>query len=294
MEKLEIQLSTLEGQRDFDKYFLEMFKSGEFDVAERYLTNYFSDYPSSIANNCIGLSTEAVKIIGWRELNDFASSYAGEKITGISLDITEQGLNLPHDGVVEPVIEVTYYADKAFPFSFLTKQELLSRCGYHSVPWQGMFEEVEVPLEIIGLADLLYALYLEPVQNFNERNIESGDAKKRIRNFINYKLAGWWLQLRFQQAIKHSMETEQFFKIIPFVVSTHDLDPWVANIMYPEKTGKFEQKKEKPKENKSRKTNSSHKLKSTHGIKFSEENAKAVITSVRLIAMAVLLSKKRK
>ncbi len=218
-------------ERQLANLISELLRALDFDQAERILANALSRTPSKLTDACLQLRLDTIAFSGWdRIFAEFVKlQRKGKNITAIGVDISG------HDGDGDdPALELSFYDDSEFPFSVSTREEILAACPAYSPPWTGCFIDLTGDLQIAGLSKLHLLLRGYP----NRYQIPSGPVAKLSNDDRAFKLAEWWMYLRFHQALYRDINDAGLPKGMPVVLCEHDYGPWFGNVLIIQKMGK--------------------------------------------------------
>ncbi len=200
--------------------------SGGLESAEAILLADLAHLAHPIADICmatplaqLGWDTRAG---GWDTINTriAESENRTRPFTALGIDLSAHG-ETPRtaQGWREPSIEVNFYADASFPFSTATQADLTDAIAQSSPPWQGCFEDIDQPLQTVGLAQLhsaVDALLCARVQAEKPVSVENDSVV----------LGSIFLSLRFHQLVRKHVETVGLIQKMPVIVGSHDMEPY--------------------------------------------------------------------
>ena len=141
-------------------------------------------------------------------------------VTAIGINISSHAMerDVPLDRPL--AFEVSYYTDRAFPFSTTGHEELVNECadGY-PYPWQGK-GDADCSVEAIGIRPFI-AFY----QRLGD---QPGEAELGAKLF----LLEWWLYLRILEGLGRALGFRKAPRIVPVILGTHDFGPDAATVLY--------------------------------------------------------------
>jgi hypothetical protein len=226
-------LTTQEGRLALGTELADLIRRRDFARAERVLVERLTSHPGQIATACRGVPTDRVRISGWEDV------VAGlGRATNLGVGISAVGLDLSNfsdsDGEdwwdKEPVVEVSWYDDSAFPFSTATRRALLTAGESHPVPWSGAGAAAEpAELPVTGLRAVNGALLRGGAArpwSFGADHLSERDAETML-------LGSWFLHLRFHEAVARHLEQHGAALGVPVVVGQHGVGPFLVSAYLP-------------------------------------------------------------
>lgn len=240
------ELSSLllnhDGQRRLDAHVADMIRKPDLAGAEQFLLDGFRAYPSPISEICLSLSLADVRITGWEKLDSEFEFLAGK-----GKECTVVGMNLSNYSDPpaepwhwkEPVIENWYGDDdySRFPFSSATRDDILRENGSYGTPWQGGGLGGDgAAMDVTGLKALNSALLAYDEQRDVRTSPRSAsDPGRTTPDFVTAKLGGWFMHLRFHQAVWRDLRSRGLARRVPVIVGTHGVGPFLESVYFVEK-----------------------------------------------------------
>lgn len=223
------QLATDAGRRAVAAAVAQLVRRQDFDRAERLLLNGLTNHPGPITLASRGVAAADVEVIGWEDLDAdlLRLRGLGHDVTAVQLDLSNyaeaQGSQWWDK---EPVVEVAAYTDAVFPFSTSSRMELLRHVLTPATPWAGGATGAETALlTTSGLRALNGALLLHASQQAVPAWRRQGPDREVVSAF----LGGWWLHLRFHQAVKRRLDEIGLALPVPVLVGSHEVGPWLQS-----------------------------------------------------------------
>jgi len=226
-------LTTQEGRLALGTQLADLIRRRDFARAERMLVERLTSHPGQIATACRGVLGDRVRISNWEDV------VAGlGRAVSLGIGISAVGLDLSNfsdsDGEdwwdKEPVVEVSWYDDAAFPFSTATRRDLLRAGESHPVPWSGAGAAAEpAELSVTGLRAVNGALLRGEAArpwSFGADDTAEPDAEAML-------LGSWFLHLRFHQAVARHLEQHGAALGVPVVVGQHGVGPFLVSAYLP-------------------------------------------------------------
>ena len=205
----------------------------EYAEAEAALVDRLTEHPGPVATACRGLATDTVEIVDWEAVAAALgrASGQGQPVTGIGLDLSNFS---DADGTDwwdrDPVIEVGLYDDTHFPFSTATRRQVQQAAALHPAPWTGQrLEGHQSVMAVRGLRALNGAL----LRNEAGRPWDFGPEGRSYDEDMAVLLGGWWMVLRFHQAVSRDWPEVGPVLGVPVVVGQHGTGPWQVSVFTP-------------------------------------------------------------
>jgi hypothetical protein len=127
------------------------------------------------------------------------------------------------------VVEFSLYDDSSFPFSSAPRRQIQQASTSHPAPWTGhRLEGRQGAIGIRGLRSLNGAL----LQNEAGRPWDFG-SESRTYDDVATLLGGWWLVLRFHEAVARAWPEVGDVLGVPVVVGQHGTGPWQVSVFMP-------------------------------------------------------------
>jgi hypothetical protein len=218
------RLSSADGRRSVDAELATLLRTHAWAEAEALMGQALESVPGPVAAACLA-TPDRVEVEGWDKLDAglVRRTRRGDEITAVGLDLSNY-----HDARgddwwdKEPAVEVVGYLDSAFPFSTATTAELLAASVSYSAPWTGrMSGDIGMPLFITGLQRLNGA-----VLRHHDDDTPGADPREDAAAH----LGAWWQKLRFRQAVARHLESRGMALLVPVLVGSHDVGPWLVTV----------------------------------------------------------------
>jgi hypothetical protein len=233
--RLQDAFASAEGEAQYVDGLRDRIEAGQLDAAETLLHADLAALDTPLARTCLALPREAVILQGWPELVEAIAAYEGDAIACVAVGMgNDTDLSFEKDQLHAPFVTVGLYSDQCFPFSSASRQAMLLECGKQQPAWAGAEEDIEIYLEIDGLAELNTRLILHK-QRFFLRDDTSGAAPAL---YVDYVLSSWLRALRFHQAVRAAIDAEGLPGNIPVISGIFGMTPDPATVHVPEKTVK--------------------------------------------------------
>jgi hypothetical protein len=204
----------------------------EYAEAEAILVDRLTVHPGQVATACRGLSADIVEVVDWEVL-----AAALGRASGQGLTVTAVGLDLSNFSDSDaarwwdrdPVVEFSLYDDSSFPFSTAPRRQIQQAAAVHPAPWTGhRLEGRQGAIGVRGLRSLNGAL----LQSEAGRPWDFG-SEGRTYDDLATLLGGWWLVLRFHQAVARAWPDVGEVLGVPVVVGQHGTGPWQVSVFMP-------------------------------------------------------------
>jgi hypothetical protein len=202
-----------------------LLRAGEHAGAEAVLLAKLAEHPGAVADACRAVSMAGVEVSGWDELNADLT-----RLVRRAHDVTAVGLNLSNyndaDGEwwdKEPAVEFAAYSDRAYPFSTTPADVLREAGAAYPAPWTG---------RMLGDEDAYPAVHGLRALNGLLLRTEADSGRDDV-----LMLGGWWMHLRFHQAVVRHLDARGLALAVPVVMGSHDCGPWVAAVHYVTRVG---------------------------------------------------------
>jgi hypothetical protein len=226
-------LSSAGGRDAVNGELTRLLRHHEFDVAEGVLVAYLTQFSGQVATACRGVLPDQVEIGGWDQL---VTGLRDANALGVG--ITAVGLDLSNFSDVaggewwdkEPVVEVTWYDDDPFAFSVATRRHLLDASELRPLPWDGAGapgEPAELPVSgLRAVNGALLRAEAERPWTFGHDDTHAEDRTAAV-------LGGWFLHLRFHQAVARQLAAVGSAMSVPVVVGQHGVGPSFVSAYLP-------------------------------------------------------------
>ena len=153
--RLQTLFATADGEANYVGALRALIEDGQLHAAETVLMADIAALDTTLAQICADTPRETVILNGWPELVEAIASYEGDPVTGVTIGMgNEPDLAFEKDRLHAPFVTLGLYCDGDFAFSSASRAELLAECQAETPRWAGAEEDVEVYLEIDGLADI--------------------------------------------------------------------------------------------------------------------------------------------
>jgi hypothetical protein len=208
----------------------------EYAEAEGLLVDHLLELPGPIAIACRGLSADNVEVVGWEEVAAALgrASATGRQVSAVGLDLSNYSDADGRDWWdKEPAVELSLYDDTHFPFSTATRRQLRQAAATHPAPWTGhRLAGRPVVLGMSGLRSLNGAL----LQNQAGRPWSFGAGDRTYDEDLAAVVGGWWLVLRFHQAVARVWPEVGPELRVPVLVGQRGTGPWHVSVFMPDDT----------------------------------------------------------
>jgi hypothetical protein len=229
-------MSTHGGRLVVDEEVSGLIRRREYAEAESLLTHHLIELPGPIAIACRGLSADNVEVVGWEEVAAALgrATALGQEVTAVGMDLSNYSDSDGRDWWdKEPVIELSLYDDTHYPFSTSTARQLRQAATTHPAPWTGhRMAGRPVVLGMSGLRSLNGAL----LQNQAGRPWSFGADERTQDDDVAAVLGGWWLVLRFHQAVAAVWPEVGPVLGVPVLVGQRGTGPWHVSVFSPPDT----------------------------------------------------------
>jgi hypothetical protein len=177
---------------------------------------------------------EGVDLLGWE---DVAASLGratarGQAVTAVGLDLSNFSDAEGRDWWdKDPVVEVSLYDDTFFPFATARRREALTAAATHPAPWTGRrLPGAPAVLDVLGMRALNGALLRAEAG----RPWTFGPDGRSYDDQIATLLGGWWMVLRFHQAVARAWPEVGPALGLPALVGQHGVGPWCVSVFTPD------------------------------------------------------------
>ena len=205
----------------------------EYAEAEAVLISRLTEHPGPVTTACRGLAADTVEILDWEAVAAALgrASGLGQPVTGIGLDLSNfsdaEGADWWDK---DPVVEVGLYDDTHFPFSTATRRQVQQAAAEHPAPWTGhRLEGHQSVMSVRGLRALNGVL----LRNEAGRPWDFGPEGRSYDDDMSVLLGGWWLVLRFHQAVSRDWPEVGPVLGVPLIVGQHGTGPWQVSAFTP-------------------------------------------------------------
>jgi len=202
-----LQLTFLEadGERAWIEEIRGLLSSGRAADADARLSAELEGFDGSLARLCKATSSADVTIEGWEDLLPILEEWEGPPVTAITLGLTNApDLVFEAGKAHEADLLLALYSDDAFPFTSLSKAELVAECGKDCPGWVDGEEDVEFYCTFSGLADLNTAL-IQCKHRYFLRDGRDGVEGRAPGGYVEFILGSWLLATRFLQAAERAI-----------------------------------------------------------------------------------------
>jgi hypothetical protein len=206
----------------------------EYAEAEALLVDRLTAHPGQVATACRGLSANGVEVADWEGL-----AAALGRASGLGQEVTAVGMDLSNFSDSEgdtwwdkdPVVEVSLYDDTAFPFSTASRRQVQQAAGIPPAPWtDDRLAGHHRTIEVRGLRALNGAL----LRNEAGRPWDFGPDGRSYDDDMAMLLGGWWLVLRFHQAVARDWPEVGPVLGVPVLVGQRGTGPWQVSVFRPD------------------------------------------------------------
>jgi hypothetical protein len=224
------------GGADLGEEISGLIRRREYLEAENLLVDLLLDRPGQIAIACRGLTVDTIEITGWEEVA-FALGRAtaqAQEVTAVGLDLSNYSDSEGRDWWdKEPIVELSLYDDAHFPFSTATRREMRQAATTHPAPWTGhRLPGRPVVVGVQGLRSLNGAL----LQSQAGRPWSFGPGDRSADDEVAAVLGGWWMVLRFHQAVARDWPEVGPELGVPVLVGQRGTGPWHVSVFTPDVT----------------------------------------------------------
>lgn len=218
--QLQQWLSEGDGLREFDRWFADVMRSGNFDELDAFLAEELLDHPHRISSLCLARPLSSVRVTGWDEL---AADFIREEqrhpekgaLTAIGVDLSVHCD--PEDDAWG--LEVNLYDDKDFAFGSGDIDAINARTADHSTPWQGGFRDIGNSLTVVGLGRIYQAIC------DNDASVCRSNETASIDHVVD-RLGRYFVTLRFHQALVRDAAHHGIPRPMVLLGGAHDFSPW--------------------------------------------------------------------
>jgi hypothetical protein len=221
------------GRRAVGEEVSGLIRRREYAGAEAVLVDRLTEHPGPVATACRGLTADSVQIFDWE-----AVAAALGRASAHRQEVSAVGLDLSNfsdaDGFEwwdkDPVVEYALYDDSYFPFSTATRRQVQQAAVSHPAPWTG--HRLAGPHGTIGVRGLR-ALNGALLRNEAGRPWDFGPDGRTFDDEVAMLLGGWWLVLRFHQAVARDWPEVGPALGVPVLVGQHGTGPWQVSVFSP-------------------------------------------------------------
>ena len=230
---LHTPLSTEEGRRAVASEVAGRIRRRDYAGAEALLVEPLTAHPGPIATACRGLVPEDVDLLGWEDVAAALgrASAQGRTVTAMGLDLSNFSDADGRDWWdKDPVVEVALYDDTFFPFSSAVRREVQRAAETHPAPWTGRrLPGGQAVLDVLGLRSLNGAI----LRGEAGRPWTFGPDGRSYDDHVAALLGGWWLVLRYHQAVARAWAEVGPALGVPALVGQHGVGPWCVSVFTP-------------------------------------------------------------
>jgi hypothetical protein len=225
--------STGPGRRTVGEEVSGLIRRREYAEAEAALVDRLTEHPGPVATACRGLSSDSVEIVDWEAVAAAVgrASAQRQEVTAVGLDLSNFS---DADGFEwwdkDPVVEYALYDDSNFSFSTATRRQMQQAAVDHPAPWTG--HRLAGPHGTIGVRGLR-ALNGALLRNEAGRPWDFGPDGRSYDDDVAMLLGGWWLVLRFHQAVARDWPEVGPVLGVPLLVGQHGTGPWQVSVFVP-------------------------------------------------------------
>ena len=206
----------------------------EYADAEALLVDRLTAHPGPVATACRGLSAVGVQIADWEGVAAALgrASGQGQEVTAVGLDLSNfSDADGPNWWDKDPVVEVSLYDDTAFPFSTASRRQVQQAAGSHPAPWTGhRLLGHQRTIGVSGLRSLNGAL----LRSEAPRPWDFGAESRSFDDEVGMLVGGWFLVLRFHQAVARDWPEVGPALGVPVIVGQHGTGPWQVSVFRPD------------------------------------------------------------
>jgi hypothetical protein len=231
--RLQAAFNTAQGEASYVDALAALIEAGQLDAADAILTADLAGLDSDLARRCVETPRTSVVLSGWEALVEAVSVYQGDPITCIAIGMgNDADLVFDRDVLHVPFLTLGFYADGPFAFSSATRDSLLAQCKTPDPAWSDTEEDIEVYLELEGLAEINTALICHKHCFF----FRDDDTIEAPAAYVEQVLVGWFRALRFHQAVAAEMDDAGLPGGIPAISGIFGMRPDIATVHYPERS----------------------------------------------------------
>jgi hypothetical protein len=220
------------GPRAVGEEFSGLIRRREYAQAEAVLVHRLTEHPGQVATACRGLTADSVEIVDWEVVAAALgrASAHRQEVTAVGLDLSNFSDGEGHEWWdKDPVIEVSLYDDTHFPFSTATRRQVQQAAVAHPAPWTANpLAGRQGVMGVRGLRALNGAL----LRNEAGRPWDFGLDGRPYDDEVTM-LGGWWLVLRFHQAVARAWPEVGPALGVPVLVGQHGTGPWQVSVFSP-------------------------------------------------------------
>jgi len=205
----------------------------EYADAEALLVDRLTAHPGPVATACRGLSAAGVEIADWEGVAAALgrASGQGQEVTAVGLDLSNfSDADGPNWWDKDPVVEVSLYDDTAFPFSTASRRQVQQAAGSHPAPWTGhRLLGHQRTIGVNGLRSLNGAL----LRSEAPRPWDFGAESRSFDDEVGMLVGGWFLVLRFHQAVARDWPEAGPALGVPVIVGQPGTGPGQVSVFQP-------------------------------------------------------------
>lgn len=221
------------GRRAVGEEISGLIRRREYAEAEAALVDRLTEHPGQVATACRGLTADSVEVVDWEAVAAALgrASAHRQEVTAIGLDLSNFS---DADGLDwwdrDPVVEYGLYGDTHFPFSTATRRQVQQAAAAHPAPWTGhRLAGRHGTIGVRGLRALNGAL----LRNEAGRPWDFSADGRSYDDEVAMLLGGWWLVLRFHQAVARAWREVGPALGVPVLVGQHGTGPWQVSVFSP-------------------------------------------------------------
>lgn len=227
--QLQQWLGEADSVREFDRWFDDIMRSGNFDELDGFLTEELLAHLHPITSLCLARPLSTVRITGWDELaadmqRDEERHPGIGAITAIGADLSDH-VELNDDSWD---LEVNLYDDDAFPFGKGDIAAINVEAAGTSTEWQGNFRDIVNSLTVVGLGRIYRAI------GDNDPG-RPGTGEPASVDFVADRLGRYFITLRFHQALVRDAAHHGLPRAMVLLGGAHDVAPWYEAAYWCEK-----------------------------------------------------------
>jgi hypothetical protein len=227
------------GEQDYMRAVEAMVQGGQLDEAAAMLLGDLAMIDSPLAAICRALTPDSLSISGWDDIATSVAQFEGDPITAVHLvmsnptDLVFEAKSAKTDEY-EPMVEVAFYTDAHLAFSALAPAQLLAESLAPAADWYGQSEDIEVYVEIAGLAGLNTALLRHSTQFFLRPDDGAQAAEAAPLAYVEFTLAALFRAVRFHQAVKAALDAQGLPGNVPVIIGMDNMRATIGSVYYPQ------------------------------------------------------------
>ncbi len=227
------------GEQGYVRVVENMVQAGRLDDAAAVLLGDLAIIESPLADICRAMTPDSLNIGGWDDVVTSVAQFEGDPITAVHVvmsnptDLVFEAKSAKTDEY-EPVVEVAFYTDAQLAFSALSPAELLAESLAPAPGWYGQSEDIEVYVEITGLAGLNTALLRHNTQYFLRADDGAEATAAAPLGYVEFTLAALLRAVRFHQAVKAALDAHGLRGNVPVIVGMDNMRAAIGSAYYPD------------------------------------------------------------